>query len=435
MRPTVKTIRPRLLPLAVACLALLGCADKFPSYGVILWSADDKIVQTASIVGVSARSQLRKTLQIRLLDAKGEAVGDPVSIPNWRVKEFPNHAAAERWLKDNQSIARMFGHSTKLALPVRRDPAISQNNIVYRLRDQETVKILDKQEKESVQGNLKGYWYHVLTSTGTDGWVFSVQLDLYEPGVNKPAALASQDSQVDALVHGNWRPEEFQAMIDAKQYDLDVMAPSHGFFVDDAAKTLRISTDKDELSFNYKSLDKIDRDDYQATGTSVQIAFRDEKSIIVQYQKDGSVFSKVFVKLDQDVQALYDAELERRAELLAKIGGHGGAIKSDNYGSIQFGKDFSFQWTGADGLPKTVVPASAGNQGSVSFNVALSDELRATYQGVITFNFRGSPGNPVDFLYQTRADGVQLEFLPRSLIKGNLAKRADSSPTVLFFAR
>ena len=427
----------RSVSLGFFCLIGLfySCSEKFPSYGIITWSANEQIVATSTLVGISARSQLHKTLQIRLLDEKGDATGDPISVPVWRVHEFSSHNDAQKWLNEHKVTNHVFARSTRQALPVRDSPMVKGDNIVYRLRDQEVVKVLEKQEKETDQGGLKGFWYHILTDTGTDGWVFSVQLDVYEPGVTKPAAELDEDAQLNALSNGNWRPEDFSVMIAAHQFDLDVFRPDRGFFLDPQQKNIHLALDKDILDFPYKALEKLQRNTFQAMGTSVQIVFRDEKSIIVQFQKANSVLSKVFLNLDDDIKTIYENELGRRSGLLDLIRGPKGTISSSNYGTINIGSNANFTWNGLDSLKPRILPASVANNGSISFNIYLDPSLRDNYQGVITFNFKTQDGiEAVNFLYQTRPDGVQLEFLPRSLIKGNIAKKSDSSPTVLFFA-
>ena len=431
---TFRKTRHALLILLFSAI-LFSCADKFPSYGIVTWSADEKVVSTGALVGISARSQLHKTLQIRLLDTNGEATADPISIPVWRVQEFGSSNEANQWMKQHQSTLHVFARSNKLALPVRDSPAIKGDNIVYRLRDQEVVKVLERQEKETDLGGLKGFWYHILADTGTDGWVFSVQLDVYEPGVTKSAAELDQDAQINQLVSGNWRPEEFAGMIENKQFDLDTFRPDRGFFVDLKQNNIHIAYDKDILDFSFKSLEKLQRNTWQASGTSLQLVFRDEKSIIVQFQKANSVLSKVFINLDDKIEDLYTGELNRRAGLLASVAGNKGIISSSNYGSITIAHDGSFTWNGWQSLQPRIIPASAQGQGIITFNIYPDGSLRDNYQGVITFNFNSSEGSkPIDFLYQIRADGVQMEFLPRSLIKENIAKKSDSSPTVLFFA-
>ena len=282
---------------------------------------------------------------------------------------------------------------------------------------------------------MKGYWYHILTDSGTDGWVFSVQLDIYEPGVTKPAAELDQDAQIALLATGNWRPEEFIPMMETHQFDLDTFRPDRGFFLNLPQKNIHIALEKDILDFPFKSIDKLQRNTYQAMGSSVQIIFRDEKSIIVQFQKGNSVLSKVFINVEDKIEDIYQSELSRRSGIISTLSGKQGIVSSSNYGSISFISDSQFNWSGFQPLQPRIIPSSAMGTGSISFNIYPDATLRESYQGVITFNFKTAAGSePIDFLYQIRPDGIQLEYLPRSLIKGYIAKKTDSSPTVLFFA-
>ena len=424
-----------LLLAVVAVFLFCACSQPYPSYGVILWSADETKISTGSAVAALAHSQLRKTVQVMLIDNKEKVSGDPVSVESWRVKEFPNFREMRQWLESNKDCLKLFVRSQKLALPVRSDPAIRDGNINYRMRDQEDAKVLSKEDKEGDAGGLKGYWYEIMTQTGTHGWVFSAQILPWRLGETAAANTdQSQDQQVQSLFNGNWRPDEFTAMIDSGNYDLGFFKPSTGLSFDPKSKTIHLATEKDVLDLNYQSIDKIGRNIWTVSGTNIQITFRDEKSVVVQYQKGNNVLTRVFSNIDKNIDELYQTELDRRYGLIKRLAGKTGTITSGSYGSITIDGNGNFTWNGCDSLRPQVVPNTAQNTGNISFDLYLGPELRENYRGVASFNFAGNSGiEQVNFLYLWKPDGVQLEFVPTSLIKGREVKKADSSPTVLFF--
>jgi hypothetical protein len=411
-----------------------ACSDPYPAYGVIVWSADEAKIPTGTRVALLAHSELRKTVQTMRLDEKLQATGDPVSVEQWRVREFPNYREMKEWAERNKDSLDLFARSLKLALPVRSDPSIRDGNINYRLRDGEDVKVLAKAEKESDQGGLKGYWYEILTRTGTHGWVFSSQIQTWRLGAAVGDAAQQTDPQLERLCSGNWRPEEFPAMISTGDYDLGFFKPGTALVIDQARKSVHLATDKDVLDFTYSAVTKLARNIWSLAGTSIQLTFRDENTLVVQYQRANNVLTRVYVNIQDNIGELYEAESKRRAGLLARMAGGTGTITSGNYGSISIKPDGSFTWTGIGALQPRIKPAKAQESGNITFDLFLDSALRDAYRGVASFNFAGSDGiEQVNFLYQFRPDGLQLEFVPRSLIKGREVKKADSNPTVLFF--
>jgi hypothetical protein len=424
---------PFLIVILVASLAMTACGPSYSGYGVILWSADETKIATGSTVAAIAHSQLRKTVQVMLIDENRKVSGDPISVEQWRIQEFSSFGDMRDWRKTNQDYLTQFIRSKKMALVVRSDPAIRAANIIYRLREQEDAKVLSRQDTETDAGGLKGYWYEILTQTGTHGWVFSVQVEPWRLGEEKTTRVQNQDGQLDLLANGNWRPDEFDGMIRTGNYDLAFFKPSTGFFLDQEQKLVHLETDRDVLDFSFKSIDRISRNVWNLSGTTVQITFKDDKTLVVQYQKANEVFTRIFVDLDKNVDDLYQTEIKRRAELIAKLAGTG-TIRSGNFGEITIDANGNFTWEGLDALPGRIIPAGIQNNGNITFDLYLAPELRGSYKGVASFNFASPDGiRQVNFLYQWKSDGVQLEFVPNSLIKGREVRKTDSSPSILFF--
>ncbi len=412
----------------------MACSQAYPSYGVIIWSADETKIATGSTVAVIAHSQLRKTVQAMMLDAKEKVSGDPISVEIWRIREFSNFREMQDWIQANKENLILFARSQKLALPVRSESSIQNGNITYRMRDQEDAKVISRQTNEVDAGGLKGYWYEIMTQTGTRGWVFSAQIELWKIGETSSAGTKSQDTQLDQLFSGNWRPDEFSYMIESGNYDLGFFKPTTALSFNQEKKTVHLATDKDVMDFNYKSIDKIGRNIWMVTGTSIQITFRDETSLVVQYQKANNVFTRIFTNITQNIDELYQTEMDRRNALIKRLAGKSGTINSGNYGTIAIDTAGNFTWEGLDSLRPQVVPNSAQNTGNITFDLYLAPELRENYRGVATFNFTGSNGIvQVNFLIQWKPDGVQLEYISRSLVKGREVKKTVSNPTVLFF--
>jgi len=92
--------------------------------------------------------------------------------------------------------------SVKLdGLPIRAEP-VNTARQVYRLRKGEIIKILYKGEGQAVMTGsdaLEGNWLRVLTSSGTQGWCFSYNLELFEmqKGGEAAAGEGSGDEEKD----------------------------------------------------------------------------------------------------------------------------------------------------------------------------------------------------------------------------------------------
>jgi hypothetical protein len=426
--------RTGLLAIA-ALITLAACGPSYAGYGVILWSSDEQKIATGSRVAVIAHSQLRKTVQVMAIDEGQKISGDPISVEQWRIREFPGFGEMREWADGSKEFLDQFVRSRKMALVVRSDPAIRDENIIYRLREQEDAKVLSRQEKETDAGGLKGYWYEILTQTGTRGWVFSVQVTPWRLGEKGTAATTSpDDAQLERLFAGNWRPEEFDLMIRTGEYDLGFFKPGTGLIVDKVKKTIHLATERDVMDFSYKSIERLGRSIWNLVGTSVQITFKDNSTIVVQYRVGNEVRTRIFIDLEQDIPGLYLAETQRRAAIVKRLAGSSGTVTSDNYGSIAIDASGNFTWDGADALKPRVIPGQAQANGSLSFDNYLAPELRGDYDGVASFNFgAGGTTVQVNFLYRWKPDGVQLEYLPNSLVKAREVKKSDSNPTVLFF--
>ena len=177
MRKCNNTKRFRRHGRIAACVVLagffsliFGCSAGSEGWGVMLWSPDEAVFPTGSIVPVVGISQLNETYDIQA------AKKTPTeSVPQWRVALFKRKSQAEEYEKEYAQYADQFAVTNLDGLPVRaeRDQDAKRT---YKLREGEVAKVLARDSEKSTAGEFEGYWYKLLTEGGITGYSFDKYL-------------------------------------------------------------------------------------------------------------------------------------------------------------------------------------------------------------------------------------------------------------------
>ena len=156
----------------VAAALLSSCAHRL-GWGVVLWTAPDGPIPAGSIVPVYIHSNIDKVYVVGSLDGKKK-----LELPLWQLELFPSKKKARARVAELGSNASLYLIASRDGLPVRKAPTNSADR-VFRLRDNEAVKIFAKVAGEKVETGgavLPGDWYSVMTDDGTRGFVFSATM-------------------------------------------------------------------------------------------------------------------------------------------------------------------------------------------------------------------------------------------------------------------
>lgn len=423
--------------LLVLSLFIFTSCSGIMGYGVMLWNLPESGLRDGDIVPVYIKSNISHEYVI------GTETGK-VGIPLWQLSEPTSKLKAKKNAQKYQEYLHKYAYVALDGLPMRAEP-VNTAKQVYRLRKNETIKVLYKGEGQAVMAGrkpLEGNWLRVLTSDGTQGWCFSYNLRIYETdalgkmiGENNNQETENVSTEVDELLTKNWYPESYHAMIKTGRIDVTKLIPSHKFVLDNETKKLTFNMPKLNLSWNYVGSEKKGYNQYSLKEIPIIITVKNSSFIVVRYTgPDGKPEDFNLVAIDGDLNELVQKEKERRNKEYEQIYMFGPSFKSSNYGQLKFSEDKTFVWTNNRLLVPAVISSSASNKGTVSVKYFLSRTLSAAYDGVLSFKFNGMTSE-VNFLYKMEESGLRLEDATGAVISNNTITERGLSPLVLFFTK
>jgi len=440
------TVR-KVISLALGAIALstllASCGSHALGFGVVIWSDNEQVLATGSIVPILDQSTISNTDTISAPGNPKAAdpaarTSHPVNVDAWRIAFFKTRKEAATYQKSFEPFKRVYARSERNALPIRSEASPSAN-MLYKLRQGEVIKVLARSSKPVNESGLQAYWYNVVTGTGVTGWVFGYLLTVYDQGTGlAPAAAADtvQDPLVTLIMATNWRPTYFVQMIQTGHYDLTKFKTEYGFFPDPEQHRFNLVLPDYSIAFDYTSLQQMQLNRYEAVGTSLLITVRNGNELSLQYSYKGLIVSTVFERVDQSIDGLIKAEQARRDAVYTAFLQNGDVLSSTAYGQIHFAPDKKFVWTGYASLGSDVFPPTAEGTGTVSFPLYLADQLKNKYDGVITFTMQGADAaKPTSFLYAFAAGGVRFVYVPQSTLQDNIVQQESFSPLIIFFTQ
>ncbi|MEW5815925.1 MAG: SH3 domain-containing protein [Spirochaetota bacterium] len=407
-----------------------SCGAGKLGYGVILWSENEALLTTGSIVQVIEESNLNKAYTIVL-----PRNGKKLSVPMWRMLLKKSKKEAERYIKENEEYLNFIGIAEVSGLSVRENPA-SEARRIYKLRKNEKIKVLAKLPEPAKEGNFEGFWYKVLTEDGTTGYCFSYALNIVALDKKQIETVISEtDAAIENLLTRIWWPEYFQQMIQTRRVNLQRFSAGYGLFPEKSKNTIKLITEKNSVTFTYSDIIAAGSNQYLFQDADLQIKILSENLIQAEFTEGGKKITEKFVYLpEQDINTIIENEKIRREEQYQQFLGKGTVFSSSAYGIIAFEQDGSFTWEHFDRLIPNIIPRTAGGKGSVEFNLFLGDDLKVRYEGVISFHFSNTGDNVyTNFIYTFVENGLKFIYVPESDIKEGIVERQNPSPIVLFF--
>ena len=405
-----------------------GCSAGNRGWGVILWSENEPLYPTGSMVRVTGTSQLRDTYNLRIDRSLPEE-----SVAQWRVAFFKRRPNAENFQADYAEYAALYAIATLDGLPVRekRDPGAKRT---YKLRHGEVVKILNRSAESSAAGSIEGYWYEILTESGISGYSFDRYLEMLtftQLTEGKPSV--EQDEFLELFLTSTFRPKYFKRMLDTRRIDLQRFLPDYGVFPDRQNGAIHIVTEDHSSTIEYSSVTKVTGNTYAFEGSTLLMIVKNPYEVNLQYSDKGVQYSEEYMRINTDIGLLIIEETERRAALFERIHAKGETLTSSAYGTITLFEGGGFTWESYDRLIPAVVSRTAGDSGFVDFRLHLGPEPAKLYDGVISFIFSGS--DIIHFLYIREDLGIRLKHLAYRPDSETplLVKEEGNSPIVIFF--
>jgi hypothetical protein len=416
--------------IVVTVLLVFACGGRPQGHGVLLWSPQEDLVETGSMVPVYEESTINNTYTIGIPDSK-----ERMEIDAWRLRYFRKKREASEYASTYQKYKNQIAIVAKDGLPIRKEPS-SDSPRVYKLREKQKIKILDRQESLSNEGGIEDYWYRVLTGDGAQGFCFGYSLRITRIGADE--TVLQEEPELDAtakqVLSTVWRPEYYKGMINDGRIDLSRFTAYYGLFPDLEEKTIELVNEEHSLEFDYSEIVEIDSNRLLFEDTSLRIRIINRSKIEVEYETGQESYSEVFVTLDKDVREVIEEERVRRENLYSILTEGGQTLSSSAYGSIELNKDKTFSWYRYQTLVPDIIPPEAETRGKISFNLFLSEELQKKYEGAVSFSFDGTPkDHSIAFLFTQESGGIRFVYVPKDDIEDGVIKKENPFPIVIFF--
>jgi len=271
-----------VLLLASSCTPRLG-------WGLLLWTDQEAGLHAGTVVLVYIRSDIDKQYVIGVPGTRRK-----VEVPLWQLDLYRSKRAAEKSRSTFGAYLTSYLFANRDGLPVRDAPTNSGER-VYRLREGQSVKILAQVAGDAVKTgsvSLAGSWYKVLTEDGTQGYVFSNTMRLYDELTESPPSVAQSTEDdtahnVDLVFSKTWRGEYFQAMVDDGHIDLDTFNSRFGLFADAVQRQIRIELPATSQVFNYTSIAQSGQD-FIFEGTPLRIRLESDSRLVADWSGNSS---------------------------------------------------------------------------------------------------------------------------------------------------
>lgn len=457
--------------LSVLFFALFLCFFESCSgslgYSVLLWSNPEHNLQDGEILKVYIKSNISQVYVVSQQNSR-----EKFELPLWQITDPESKGKALKQQSRFSDFAHTYASVKLDGLPIREE-AVNTSRQVYRLREGEIVRCLYRGEGAAVtngKGNMTGEWLRVLTNTGTVGWCFSHNLELFTAGTevafqNQNEEKTQTDdsdslkSEIENLALKKWYPENFGEMIKSNKINPQKMNSDFGF--DFGIKTTETQTsdengtpveieipisaseivlagkakyldEKDSLEWKFTDIKKRPSGEYEFVSSSLLLKVNRD-SAVLQFMENGKPRTINLVSLDENVNELVQRELERRSLELKAIFAAGPKFRSSSYGTLEFASENSLKWTGFRMLVPSVISSSAKGDVEVSVEYFISDSLKSSYDGVLTMKFKNME-EKVNFLYKLTDSGLRLEDARNASYRGDTITSRSSSPLVMFFS-
>ena len=437
-----------LLSLAVVSSTFLGSCSSRLGWGVVLWTAPEGPLKAGSVVPVYIKSNIQKVYIVGVPGSKER--GKKIELPIWQVELFGSRGKANARVKAMGENVGLYMVAARDGMPLRDAPANTAKR-VYRLREGQAVKILEKVEGEQMSTGgqaLPGAWYSVLAADGSTGFAFSYAFHIYDEAKEGAPVLASAkkalSGRVDLIFSRSWRPEYFQEMLDDGRVDLDYFSLRYGLFIDAIHRQVRLELPAASRVFNYSDVSEA-KGIYVFEGTPLRIKIESDARLVCtwsggilaatqdaavvdgadasdaadaaaaaaaaqaddssagteegaggadaeNYALVGASGSAGFIVLSAEPQDSIRAETIRRQKLLAAfIDGEGsewGSLSgAEGVGRLSLDKNGRFTWKNRGDAVAAILPEGAGLGGDVAIRLFLDPSLGSAWEGVLSLRF------------------------------------------------
>ena len=133
-------------------LFLTSCSSNPISYGVVLWGDGRQLTPSGIVIEIMQDSEIEKVFRFRL--PGGDTQAPLISIHRWRVRHFIDVKEAYDFSTKYKSFFNTYGYADRQGLPLRATESATAN-ILYKLKEGQLVKIIDRSPEPVEIGNFE----------------------------------------------------------------------------------------------------------------------------------------------------------------------------------------------------------------------------------------------------------------------------------------
>ena len=271
-------MRRVLFIIVVLSVSLISCGPRVIGHGVLLWSRDDLAEGNGGIVPIVRESEIQDSYWI-------SRDRELVEVPRWRIRFFEEIEAAEAYAREYRGLVHTYAYALRRGLPVRDKPN-QEARIVYKLDENQVVKVVARSAEPGQVGVYTNYWYTVLTDDGYLGHCFGEFLTVLVTESDPYAEarlLQSQDETLERILGNVWRPAFFQDMLQDGRLNLVDFRENVGLFAEPGANRIEIRRPRTTYTFEYEAVEKVGPSSYQFKGTDLRIEMLFPGRLVVYY--------------------------------------------------------------------------------------------------------------------------------------------------------
>lgn len=400
-------------------------------YGVVLWGGGQFSLSPGILVKVHSQSTLDNTFTISTLQDNLE-----YTVKKGFIEKFDSKKKALLFKKRYIQYQDTYAAAAVSELRIRENPGID-GSIGYKLHKGDEVKIVDKVKISDQSEAYTGIWYRVVTTDGYKGFSNGKYLTLRtgEEDIEHTAVVVKYTELQDQFLSSKWRPDYMKRMLAQNRIDLERLDPHIGLFPLEDKKEIHIKTIKSSYTFSFDTPKVSSSKTLIFSGGDLRVQFINENNIMVEYEAHGSLVREQYVKLDVAVEETIEAEEERRKKKYKKFLEKGTTYVSSQYGILHFRDNFAVTWKWREATIEHILPAEAGKEGRLEFDVILAKELQNAYSGAFSLVFPfADREHEITFVYDRTQNGLQLIYIPENLIvKNEITSLPPSSKLIMYF--
>lgn len=414
-------MKSKIIFLFLIAFTIVSCGPSYIGYAVAVNTDEESIHANGDIIPVNQRSVKRKML---FVDTGNNILEE---VPAFDYRFFNTLEEAKAFTQEYSKWKDYYAQCKREDLPVRSGPETHEKK-VYQLKKGEIFKILEAGEEVEV-GQYKNRWYHLLTSSGIEGYVFGEMIEVFNINEGIPTPGDEVNEFEEKFLSTRWYPESFSDMIRFNRIDLERMKPYYGLDIDVSSQNISLVLEDYKRTWELEPFRSLRAGKMRLPDNSLEISRRGDSKITVTYTDKNKLISQNMVELSEDINQMINTERYRRDRIISTLANYEN-LKSSNYGSIQFNKDGDFIWTKYSLLGSDKIAADAGNKGTA---VVKYFPGNTGYQGVLSLIFAGNE-QEVNFLFSFTATGLELMYVPDgSINEDKVVSRTPRSPIKISF--